>query len=409
MAPSRRPHVFGRAANRHDHRSGHPRDPRSQPQAVRGQEGGEQPGALGAHRRDVRPHQMAEGRRAAAHHRSRPGRPRGRAAGHAGAPDRSQPLGLGFGVGFGFKNGAQLDGRAGRAARLPAVRGALQHPVHRHHRGRRLEDRQRAVPAPAALARRPREAHQDRARGEGPAVHHLDPLGARRLLGGAVRLSRPRALRGRPPAAHTRRALSPTSGSRSPTSAPRARTLRSSVPHGGAAACRSTRSWPRTASAPSSPSSRTAASSPTTTASSCTTWSPSRRSSSSRRRPSPRPRSASPATSSTSSSPATSTKRRSPAGSPSSVSSPAPSSSSCWSTSTASRPSSTACARSEETVVQDVKERLHWAVDEFLAQRDLLFISASHSDSVVVLVQLGERSAHDVSRSRASCRARSAA
>jgi DNA-binding PucR family transcriptional regulator len=50
----------------------------------------------------------------------------------------------------------------------------------------------------------------------------------------------------------------------------------------------------------------------------------------------------------------------------------------------------------EETVVQDIKERLHWAVDEFLAQRDLLFISASRSDSVVVLVQLGERSAHDV-------------
>ena len=50
----------------------------------------------------------------------------------------------------------------------------------------------------------------------------------------------------------------------------------------------------------------------------------------------------------------------------------------------------------EEIVVQDVKERLHWAVDEFLAQRDLLFISASHSDSVVVLVQLGKLGAHDV-------------
>jgi len=50
----------------------------------------------------------------------------------------------------------------------------------------------------------------------------------------------------------------------------------------------------------------------------------------------------------------------------------------------------------EEAAVQDVKERLHWAVDEFLAQREILFISASHSDSVVVLVQLGERSAHDV-------------
>ena len=67
-----------------------------------------------------------------------------------------------------------------------------------------------------------------------------------------------------------------------------------------------------------------------------------------------------------------------------------PSTSSCWSTSTASRRPATARASSEETVVQDVKERLHWAVDEFMAQRDLLFISASHSDSVVVLVQLGK-------------------
>jgi purine catabolism regulator len=48
----------------------------------------------------------------------------------------------------------------------------------------------------------------------------------------------------------------------------------------------------------------------------------------------------------------------------------------------------------EETVVQDVKERLHWAVDEFLARRSAPFISASRSDSVVVLVQLsGESSA----------------
>ncbi|MBE0527577.1 MAG: hypothetical protein IH629_00020, partial [Thermoleophilia bacterium] len=35
----------------------------------------------------------------------------------------------------------------------------------------------------------------------------------------------------------------------------------------------------------------------------------------------------------------------------------------------------------EEAVVQDVKERLHWAVDEFMARRDTLFISASRSDS----------------------------
>jgi PucR family transcriptional regulator, purine catabolism regulatory protein len=47
----------------------------------------------------------------------------------------------------------------------------------------------------------------------------------------------------------------------------------------------------------------------------------------------------------------------------------------------------------QETVVQDIKERLHWAVDEFLAQRDLPFISASRSDSVVVLLQVGHENA----------------
>lgn len=51
----------------------------------------------------------------------------------------------------------------------------------------------------------------------------------------------------------------------------------------------------------------------------------------------------------------------------------------------------------EETVVQDIKERLHWAVDEFLARREVLFISASRSDSVVVLVQSGASTTpHDV-------------
>jgi len=41
----------------------------------------------------------------------------------------------------------------------------------------------------------------------------------------------------------------------------------------------------------------------------------------------------------------------------------------------------------EETAVQDVKERLHWTVDEFLARRALPFISASRSDAVIVLLQ----------------------
>jgi PucR family transcriptional regulator, purine catabolism regulatory protein len=43
----------------------------------------------------------------------------------------------------------------------------------------------------------------------------------------------------------------------------------------------------------------------------------------------------------------------------------------------------------QEAVVQDVKERLHWAVDEFMAKHEVLFISASRSDSVVILVQPG--------------------
>ena len=43
----------------------------------------------------------------------------------------------------------------------------------------------------------------------------------------------------------------------------------------------------------------------------------------------------------------------------------------------------------EEAVVQDIKERLHWAVDEFMARHEVLFISASRSDSVVILVQPG--------------------
>ena len=44
----------------------------------------------------------------------------------------------------------------------------------------------------------------------------------------------------------------------------------------------------------------------------------------------------------------------------------------------------------------DVKERLHWTVDEFMARRDVLGISASRSDSVVVLVQPGKMDAPEV-------------
>jgi purine catabolism regulator len=50
----------------------------------------------------------------------------------------------------------------------------------------------------------------------------------------------------------------------------------------------------------------------------------------------------------------------------------------------------------ERAAMLDVKERLHWSVDEFMAKRDALFISASRSDSVVVLVQPGKDDAHKV-------------
>ena len=46
---------------------------------------------------------------------------------------------------------------------------------------------------------------------------------------------------------------------------------------------------------------------------------------------------------------------------------------------------------------QDVGERLHWAVDEFMARRDVLFISASRADSVVILVQPAKPDGSDVS------------
>lgn len=51
-----------------------------------------------------------------------------------------------------------------------------------------------------------------------------------------------------------------------------------------------------------------------------------------------------------------------------------------------------------EAAALDVKERLHWTVDEFMARRDVLSISASRSDSVVVLVQPGEADAAEVIR-----------
>ena len=50
----------------------------------------------------------------------------------------------------------------------------------------------------------------------------------------------------------------------------------------------------------------------------------------------------------------------------------------------------------DEAAALDVKERLHWAVDEFMARREALFISASRSDSVVILMQPGDADGADV-------------
>ncbi len=58
-------------------------------------------------------------------------------------------------------------------------------------------------------------------------------------------------------------------------------------------------------------------------------------------------------------------------------------------------PEGAADERSEAAAL-DVKERLHWAVDEFMARRDVLCISASRSDSVVVLVQPGKIDAREI-------------
>ena len=50
----------------------------------------------------------------------------------------------------------------------------------------------------------------------------------------------------------------------------------------------------------------------------------------------------------------------------------------------------------QDAATQDIKERLHWAVDEFMARREALFISASRSDSVVILVQPDKLDAAEV-------------
>ncbi len=55
-----------------------------------------------------------------------------------------------------------------------------------------------------------------------------------------------------------------------------------------------------------------------------------------------------------------------------------------------------ASATRAEVAVQDIKERLHWTVDEFMARREILCISASRSDSVVILVQPGDKDTPEV-------------
>ena len=55
-----------------------------------------------------------------------------------------------------------------------------------------------------------------------------------------------------------------------------------------------------------------------------------------------------------------------------------------------------AAAERSEAAALDVKERLHWTVDEFMARRDVLCISASRSDFVVILVQPGKMDTREI-------------
>jgi purine catabolism regulator len=55
-----------------------------------------------------------------------------------------------------------------------------------------------------------------------------------------------------------------------------------------------------------------------------------------------------------------------------------------------------AAGERSEAAALDVKERLHWTVDEFMARHDVLCISASRSDSVVILVQPRKMDAPEV-------------
>jgi purine catabolism regulator len=64
-----------------------------------------------------------------------------------------------------------------------------------------------------------------------------------------------------------------------------------------------------------------------------------------------------------------------------------------------------AAAERNEAAAQDIKERLHWTVDEFMARRDVLCISASRSDSVVILVQPGKRDTKEIIRMAAELQA----
>ena len=61
-------------------------------------------------------------------------------------------------------------------------------------------------------------------------------------------------------------------------------------------------------------------------------------------------------------------------------------------------PEGDGAAERTDAAAQDVKERLHWTVDEFMARRDVLCISASRSDSVVILVQPGKMDTKEIIR-----------
>ena len=145
---------------------------------------------LGAHQRAARPDALDVGRRAAADDRaSSSPTPTSSARSCGGSWTTTSPA-LGFGVGFEHDDDPAGDGRGGRAARLPAVRGALRDAVHRDHREGVRAARQRAVRGAPARDRGAPPAGAARARAARAGRGRARALGGDRRRGRGARPAR---------------------------------------------------------------------------------------------------------------------------------------------------------------------------------------------------------------------------